>query len=126
MSDRVERKILALLEDHRESPYGSPIPGLAELGDDAVSEDFRTGLVELSRIAGVEPRTALIRRIGEPVQVDAEALGLLSAAGLRPGEEITVRRDGGRVVAALTGRDEAAGVSLPDEIAAHVFVTAGA
>jgi DtxR family Mn-dependent transcriptional regulator len=126
MSDRVERKILALLEDHRESPYGNPIPGLAELGDDAVSEDFRTGLVELSRIAGVEPRTALIRRIGEPVQVDAEALGLLSAAGLRPGEEITVRRDGGRVVAALTGRDEAAGVSLPDEIAAHVFVTAGA
>jgi DtxR family Mn-dependent transcriptional regulator len=126
MSDRVERKILALLADHRESPYGNPIPGLAELGDDRVSEDFRTGLIELSEIAGTEPRTALIRRIGEPVQVDAEALGLLTAAGLRPGQEITVRRDGGRVLAALSGRGEAAGVSLPDEIAAHVFVTAGA
>ena len=33
MSDRVERKILALLADHAESPYGNPIPGLEEFGE---------------------------------------------------------------------------------------------
>ena len=33
MSDRVERKILAMLPDHAESPYGNPIPGLDELGE---------------------------------------------------------------------------------------------
>ena len=34
MSERVERKILAMLGDHHdESPYGNPIPGLDELGD---------------------------------------------------------------------------------------------
>ena len=33
MSDRVERKILALLADHAESPYGNPIPGLDEFGE---------------------------------------------------------------------------------------------
>ena len=32
ISERVERKILALLDDGRESPYGNPIPGLDELG----------------------------------------------------------------------------------------------
>ena len=32
MSERVERKILAMLEDHLVSPYGNPIPGLDELG----------------------------------------------------------------------------------------------
>src|SRR6059036_4017300 len=31
MSERVERKILALLADHHNSPYGNPIPGLDEL-----------------------------------------------------------------------------------------------
>ena len=31
MSDRVERRILALIGDHRDSPWGNPIPGLEEL-----------------------------------------------------------------------------------------------
>ena len=34
MSERVERKILALIGEHRESPYGNPIPGLDELGEE--------------------------------------------------------------------------------------------
>jgi len=36
MSDRVERKLLSMLVDPRESPYGNPIPGLEELGGPAV------------------------------------------------------------------------------------------
>ncbi|KGN30614.1 DtxR family transcriptional regulator [Knoellia sinensis KCTC 19936] len=125
MSDRVERKILALLADHAESPYGNPIPGLEEFGE-GLAEDFRTGLSTLSEVAGEEPVTVTVRRIGEPAQVDHEALTLITAAGLLPGQLAVVRRDGERVIAALSGADEASGVSLPDDIASHVFVARGA
>ena len=39
-------------------------------------------------------RVVVVRRIGEPVQVDSEALGLLTAAGLLPGQPARVRREG--------------------------------
>jgi DtxR family Mn-dependent transcriptional regulator len=122
MSDRVERKILAMLPDHAESPYGNPIPGLAELGDTGEPVDFRSGLATLAEVAGAEPRVVVVRRIGEPVQYDSEALGLLTTAGLLPGEPARVRRDVGRVIASREGTEESSGVSLPLDIASHVFV----
>ena len=122
MSDRVERKIVALLGDTlTESPYGNPIPGLEELGV-GKAEDFRAGLVPLSEVAGAQPVTVRVRRIGEPVQVDHEALTLLTAAGLLPGQPAVVRLEAGRVIAARKGAAESTGVSLPMYIAAHVFV----
>ena len=48
MSERVERKILALLADHHNSPYGNPIPGLDELGEEP-GEDFRAGVSHAAR-----------------------------------------------------------------------------
>jgi DtxR family Mn-dependent transcriptional regulator len=48
MSERVERKLLAMLVDPRESPYGNPIPGLEELGGPAADGvGFRDGLMPL-------------------------------------------------------------------------------
>ncbi len=122
MSDRVERKILALLGDRRESPYGNPIPGLDELGDLGEFMAFRTGLTTLAAVAAERPVSVMVRRIGEPVQVDHDALSLLTAAGLLPGQPARVRRDGNRIIASRDGADEASGVSLPEDIAAHVFV----
>ena len=124
MSDRVERKILALLGDRRESPYGNPIPGLDELGEAMSEPPSRGGLATLAEVATDEPVSVMVRRIGEPVQVDHEALTLLTAAGLLPGQPARVRREGSRVIATRDGADEAAGVSLPDDIACHVFVAA--
>ncbi len=121
MSARVERKILALLGDDRESPYGNPIPGLEELGEEGPGEQFLSGLTTLAAVAGNEPVSVMVRRIGEPVQVDHDALSLLTAAGLLPGQPAQVRREGGRVIATRHGAIEA-GVSLPDDIAVHVFV----
>ena len=121
MSERVERKILAMLNDHRESPYGNPIPGLEELGELEDPEGFLTGMHPLTEVADSEPVTVIVRRIGEPVQVDHEALTLITAAGLLPGSRVAVRRDGERVVAALEGAAEATGLSLPDDVAMHVF-----
>jgi DtxR family Mn-dependent transcriptional regulator len=120
MSERVERKILAMIGDHRESPYGNPIPGLDELGE-VPNEEFRVGVQSLAEIALPERATVVVRRIGEPVQVDHEALTLLTAAGLLPGQRVEVRRQDGRVIAVREGGEEAAGVSLPDDVAQHVF-----
>ena len=121
MSERVERKILAMLNDHHDSPYGNPIPGLDELGEESPSEDFRLGLSTLTALAGPDTQTVLVRRIGEPVQVDHDALSLLTVARLLPGERVRVRRDGDRVLAYREGAPETTAVSLPDEVAQHVF-----
>jgi DtxR family Mn-dependent transcriptional regulator len=132
ISERVERKILGLVGDGTVSPYGNPIPGLDELrgeadgadraGASGRSGDDRSGLVALTDAAGEDPVTVLVRRIGEPVQVDHEALSLLTAAGLLPGQPARVRVEAGRVIAAREGTPEATGVSLPSDVASHVFV----
>ena len=120
VSERVERKILALLGEHRESPYGNPIPGLDELGEQP-SEDFRRGVSSLLELADDGPSVVTVRRIGEPAQVEPEALNLLTHAGLMPGQRVRVRRESGRIVVVREGADEVAGVSLPEDVAAHVF-----
>ena len=120
MSERVERKILALIGEHRESPYGNPIPGLDELGEPP-NEDFRRGVTSLVELAVEGSRVVTVRRIGEPAQVEPEALNLLTQAGLMPGQRVRVRREGGRIVVVREGAEEAAGVSLPEDVAAHVF-----
>jgi DtxR family Mn-dependent transcriptional regulator len=65
-----------------------------------------------------------VRRIGETVQVDHEALSLLTVAGLLPGEQVAVRRHDNRIIAVRDGADEADGVSLPEGVATHVFAAA--
>ena len=120
MSERVERKILALIGEHRESPYGNPIPGLDELGE-PLNEDFRLGVSSLVELVDDGPIVVTVRRIGEPAQVEPEALNHLTQAGLMPGRRVRVRREDGRIVVVRDGAAEVTGVSLPDAVAAHVF-----
>jgi DtxR family Mn-dependent transcriptional regulator len=120
MSERVERKILVLIGEHRESPYGNPIPGLDELGEQP-NEDFRRGVTSLVELAVDGARVVTVRRIGEPAQVEPQALNLLTQAGLMPGQRVRVRREGDRIVVVREGAEETAGVSLPQDVAAHVF-----
>jgi DtxR family transcriptional regulator, Mn-dependent transcriptional regulator len=75
----------------------------------------------LTALAGAETQTVLVRRIGEPVQVDHDALSLLTVARLLPGERVRVHRADGRVVALREGDPESTAVSLPDDVAQHVF-----
>ncbi|MCU1535793.1 MAG: iron (metal) dependent repressor, DtxR family [Humibacillus sp.] len=123
MSEKVERKILGLISGNLESPYGNPIPGLDELGVDGAG-DFLAGLHTLTETAGESAVVVTIRRIGEPVQVDPEALGLLTSAGVVPGARVEVVSRGGRVVAVREGGEPGGGVSLPADVAAHVFCQA--
>jgi DtxR family Mn-dependent transcriptional regulator len=117
MSDTVERRVLDILGHPTVSPYGNPIPGLAELGDEG--EAPREGMVALTDV----PETidsVVIRRIGEPLQSDISLLTRLGRAGFRPEAAVSVCRADGRIRIG-TGRDA---VELDDAIAAHIFVTA--
>jgi DtxR family Mn-dependent transcriptional regulator len=122
MSDRVERKLLALLADPRESPYGNPIPGLEELGGPAVvSSEFRDGVLPLPDAQGADSTAGyVLRRLGEPVQTDTELMGRLAKAGIRPGHGVSVSRDGDTV--SIHGFEGS--VDLPLQVAIHVFVEA--
>lgn len=126
MSEAVERRMLELLKHPTESPYGNPIPGLDELGEPAEADPFLDDtMVSLSALAqdedqdGGEGKTVVVRRIGEPIQKDAQLMHALRRAGVRPGAVVSVSRGtGGGVLVGSSG--EAA--ELAAETATHVFV----
>jgi DtxR family Mn-dependent transcriptional regulator len=121
MSETVERRILELLGHPTSSPYGNPIPGLAELGD-ASGADAGEELVGLDKAATGAPRRVLVRRLGEPIQTDVTIMAALRRAGVMPGEVVKVRlSDGGILVG--SGMEYA---ELRSESAAHIFVVAKA
>ena len=122
MSEQVERRVLELLGNPTESPYGNPIPGLAELGSPAAPA-FMDGVVNLVEkvSATTEPVNAVIRRLGEPVQFEPELLQQLRAAGVLPGAEARVSAAGSYVFVEVDGFGE--GLELPNEVAVHIFVS---
>ena len=121
MSEQVERRVLEMLDHPKESPYGNPIPGLEELGDVAAPA-FMDGVVNLVERVGTsgETFTAVIRRLGEPVQFEPELLQQLQAAGVLPGATVTVSAAGSYVFIAADGEGD--GLELPNEVAVHIFV----
>jgi DtxR family Mn-dependent transcriptional regulator len=120
MSERVERKILTMLQNPTESPYGNPIPGLAELGEPGPDEQFLRGLHQLTRWATSTPTEVVVRRIGEPAQADPELLSQLKAAGLRPGKRLHVQATGDGVLVASA--PEGPQTRLSSAVTDHVFV----
>ena len=124
MSDAVELRLLELLGNPTESPYGNPIPGLEELQNDGRAsgiEDFRIGVEALDKVleATGESVRVLVRRIAEPVQGDDGAMAVLRKAGALPGREVDSTLDADGV---LVGSREAGGV-ISDETAGHIFVS---
>jgi DtxR family transcriptional regulator, Mn-dependent transcriptional regulator len=119
MSESVERRILELLGHPTVSPYGNPIPGLAELGDPA-SDGLGEVLVGLDKVASEHPRRVLVRRLGEPLQTDSLVMARLRRAGVTPGEVVKVQTsDGGFLVG--SGMQYA---EVGQEAASHIFVSA--
>jgi DtxR family Mn-dependent transcriptional regulator len=120
MSENVERKLLSLLGNPTVSPFGNPIPGLAELrggkpmgGETSVALD---SLTLLSATATADGRPVVIRRISEQVQENSELLRSLAEHGVRPGATMTATLTGDSVN--LDGYD------LPVGLAGHLFVSA--
>ncbi len=123
MSEQVERKLLEILKFPTESPYGTPIPGLEELGQPPAAP-FMQGVESIVDLVGrdTEPVQAVVRRLGEPVQFDPELLLQLKQSGVMPGATGTFSAAGSYVLVQVDGFD--GGLELPNEVAIHIFVTA--
>ena len=115
MSERVERRLLDLLEAPTEDPYGNPIPGLAQIGGTDVPGGL-DGMQTLVAVASTTPVEVRVCRVGEPAQADTASMHRLSSLGLRPGSTAVVTRVAGGVLVGEPGE------VLADDVAVHVFV----
>ena len=124
MSERVEKRLAALLDHPHFDPYGNPIPGLGEIGEETTRESFLDGVVSLIAYRGPTGADGVehgvVARIGEPLQVDVELLTRLSEAGVLPHKEIAIERGIGIVTVSTPGSEIL--LDLPVEVARHIFV----
>jgi DtxR family Mn-dependent transcriptional regulator len=121
MSEQVERRILELLQHPTESPYGNPIPGLAELGETESNTEFLEGVQPLTRaVRGVtEPLRVVVRRISEPLQTDTAVMSVLRRVGVLPGNDVLASLGHDGVVVARQGET----AEIDADAAAHIFVS---
>jgi DtxR family Mn-dependent transcriptional regulator len=118
MSETVERKLLDILDHPTISPYGNPIPGLDELGEGALGEDFLDGVEPLDQIAQDDKQRVVIGRIAEPIQTDEELMLVLRRVGALPGKVIEVALGSEGVLVGSGGET----AEIDGEAATHLFV----
>ena len=85
MSERVEKRLAALLDHPHFDPYGNPIPGLGEIGEESTRVGFLDGVASLLTLLDdgrLADGRATVARIAEPLQVDVELLTRLAEAGV--------------------------------------------
>ncbi len=121
ISEQVERKIIGLIDAPDRSPYGNPIPGLAELGLES-NPDFNDGVVNLIQALDGEGKanSVTLRRIGEPIQIDPEFLNQLKILGIVPGAKLDVEHADRRLFITVAGVAE--GLAVDHDIAIHFYV----
>ena len=120
MSDTVEKRLLDLLGDPTESPYGNPIPGLDELGGKPADEDFMAGVQSLTAAAGSERATVLVRRISEEMQKDESLMSALRRVGAIPDQTVAIKATPDGVLLGSGGET----AEIIPEAADHIFVKA--
>ena len=120
MSDTVEKRLLDLLGDPTESPYGNPIPGLDELGGKPADEDFMAGVQSLTAAAGSERATVLVRRISEEMQKDESLMSALRRVGATPDQTVAIKATPDGVMLGSGGET----AEIIPEAADHIFVKA--
>jgi DtxR family Mn-dependent transcriptional regulator len=118
ISESVERRLLELLDHPTESPYGNPIPGLAELGADE-GEKFMEGVVALDSVVqrGTTVRIR-IGRISEEVQKDEVLMSAMRRVGALPGQEVVASSGPVGILVGAGGET----AEIDPDIARHVFV----
>lgn len=90
MSERVERRLLEILNEPKFSPYGNAIPGLEELGAESEQNDARTvSMAVAAQDSGPEDRFT-VTRFPESIQTDMELLKELGDAGIVYGATVSV------------------------------------
>lgn len=118
ISEAVERRMLDILGHPTRSPYGNPIPGLAELGDQDTTEPLPQ-MVALAK-APAQTRNVTVRRIAEPIQSNTALLAQLRhRTGFRPNAKVPVSRADSRIRIGAGPEP----VELDQTAASHIFVT---
>ncbi len=120
MSERVERRLLELLDNPKYSPYGNAIPGLEDLGDSSERNDTRTVSMTIAAKDSDEDDRFTISRLSEFVQTDMELLGKLAAAGIVYGAEVSILPTPRGV--RVTAEGQESGLELIDEVADSIVV----
>jgi DtxR family Mn-dependent transcriptional regulator len=120
MSEDVERRLVAVLDNPTVSPFGNPIPGLSELGFGATDGFEETSLVRLTELPAGSPVAVVVRQLTEHVQGDIALIGRLKDAGVVPNARVTVEMSPlGGVIIVIPGHEN---VELPHEMAHAVKV----
>lgn len=120
MSDAVERRLMEILDHPTVSPFGNPIPGLAEIDSSIDVDSFSTeNLVTLNEIVGADPAGVTIRRLAETIQLDESVMARLRRVGVIPGARVKAYQVGSGVFLGSAGEY----TEIPSEIAAHIFVS---
>lgn len=126
ISTDVERRLVHLLHEPVESPYGNPIPALAELGARPAPEAFLDGSIPLSEVLVKHSSSAVtvtVRRLSEYLQTDRQLLTMFDATGVTPGAALRASMDGHTLVLRAEGRDEG---RFGAQVAEHLFVASDA
>jgi DtxR family Mn-dependent transcriptional regulator len=118
ISENVERRLLELLGNPVASPYGNPIPGLVELGQETEAERFMDDVVSLTEAAGPESGRALVRRISEEMQKDESLMSAMRRVGALPDKTITIQATAEGVLVGSGGET----AEIFPEAADHIFV----
>ena len=118
ISEDVERRLVAIMADPTVSPYGTPVPGLEDLGRRPVSFAFRDSADPLPEVAGRGVGHVVLVRLSEHAQADEGVLAQLDAIGVRPGAgiQVSLRSDSVELVTA-SGRWR-----CPLDVAAGLYV----
>lgn len=116
MSDEVEQKLLGVLNDYSRSPFGNPVPGLAEIGGDEPAQEAEK-IQRLSDLSGGE-YTVQVVQINEILQVEQSYMKRLHKAGIMPGAEAVAEVAAGRVT--LSRGDHS--LDIPDTLTHAIMV----
>jgi DtxR family Mn-dependent transcriptional regulator len=120
MSEAVERRIVQLIDGATASPYGNPIPGLEELGQQPAGEAFMHEVESLDAVVSSGRTRVRIRRISEEVQKHEELMATLRRVGALPDAEILVSPGPEGIILGSGGET----AEIDHDIAAHIFAQA--
>jgi DtxR family Mn-dependent transcriptional regulator len=123
MSERVERRLVELLNSPKFSPYGNAIPGLETLGISSERDDPKTVTLFIASEDAEPEDPFTLARFPEVVQKDVEFMYELTQAGIVPGAAVRIERGPDAVV--LRAADREQGVSIDLDTAWHIVVKRG-
>ena len=109
ISDQVEERMIAILEDPATCPHGNPIPGSSHSVDYSMLVPLRDVL---------PGGTGVLRRLTEDLELDLDVMRFFEESGLMPGGRIEVDRVGpdGTMQLTVNGRSVALGAHLSDNL----------